>query len=141
MYGTLSETSGANALAAKHGGAWLLIITLLAVSAQFLKLGSRYLVLHENPAMSQWGQVGIVLTLLIYLWEGKSWAPVVLQIYYLVGFIAGTVIEAINWQKSGTAMNIVQLLILAIVINISLILAFSSTLRAHLEERRLRADT
>lgn len=116
----------------------LIGVTLTALAHQIIKLGSRGVFLHQWPTAGQWGQLALVVWLVISLWEGKEWARIATALFYSLATLLGAVATAIIWSKVGVALRIVTLLTLVITAGISATLWFSDAVRAYMAAQRLR---
>jgi hypothetical protein len=92
--------------------ALVVAVTLIAIALQALKLGSRGFLLHQWPTIGMWGQLAMVIGLLVYLWEGKTWARVVTAVYYSLAAIAGAATLIIVWSSAEAALRAASILII-----------------------------
>ena len=122
------------------GRSLLVAVTIIAVALQALKLGSRGLLLHRWPTAGQWGQLALVVWLLISLWEGKAWARVVAALYYAVAAVGGAVFMFLAWWRIEPPLRVVMLLITLLAAVEAAVLAFSADLRAYMSMKRGGAD-
>ena len=119
------------------GPTLLLLVTLIAIALQAIKLGSRLIVLEKWPTAGQWGQLAVVIWLLIELWEGKEWSRVVTMLFYVAASIVGVIVLCIMWPKAPTSMLVVSTFIVLLAATNALILGLSRSLRTYLAERRI----
>jgi hypothetical protein len=121
-----------------HRGQTLLLgVTLAALALQALKLGSRGLILGRWPTAGQWGQLALVVWLVISLWEGKDWVRVVAALYYTLAAVAGSAVLLLMWPESDVPLRLVSALIVLLAGAVALILWRSGTLRSYMAERRV----
>jgi hypothetical protein len=120
----------------QKGRTLLIAVTLIALALQAMKLGSRGLLLHRWPTAGQWGQLGLVVWLVISLWEGKAWARVAAAIYYSLAALVGVVFLFLMWPKTQAPLLVLSVLTVVLAGAASLVLWFSDGLRWYMAERR-----
>lgn len=117
----------------------LIVVTVIALSLQALKLGSRELFLGKWPTGGQWGQLCIVIWLLFPLWEGKAWARIVTALYFSLAAFVGSGVLALMWPGASPALRAVTVVILLLCVIEAAILWFAPSLRWHMAERHAAA--
>ena len=93
------------------------------------------MLLHKWPTAGQWGQLALVVWLLVSLWEGKNWARVATAAYYTLATLAGVVGICLMWHGVGPALRGVLLLTVVLTAAVSYALWFSLPVRLYLAER------
>ena len=114
----------------------LVAVTVIALALQAIKLVSRVVLLDRPPTAGQWGQVALVVGVMVSLWGGAEWARVVAAVYYTLATVVAAVMIPFAWRGVGPAMRWVLLLTLALTAVVSATLWFSETLRVYLAARR-----
>ena len=124
----------------RRGRTLLVAVTIAVFALQALKLGSRVLLLDQRPTAGQWGQLALVVGLVVSLWEGRNWARVAAALYYTLAAIVGAAALYLMWDKANPALRVVSVLIVVLAVGVAIVLWFSDALREYMA-RRLTADT
>ena len=123
----------------RRGRTLLVAVTIAVFALQALKLGSRVLLLDQRPTAGQWGQLALVVGLVVSLWEGRNWARVAAALYYTLAAIVGAAALYLMWDKANPALRVVSVLIVVLAVGVAIVLWFSDALREYMA-RRLTAD-
>ena len=81
------------------------LVAALSLLMQAIKLGSRYFILGQAPTGGMWGQLGLVVLLCIYLFEGKRWARAVLGVWMAFSAVVLLIGAILMDPKLGPAMR------------------------------------
>jgi hypothetical protein len=120
---------------ADNGRRVLVAVTLLAVALQAIKLVSRAVLVDRWPSGGQWGQLGLVIWLLLSLWDGKNWARVAAAAYYTLATLAGILLLWFMWDRVGPALRWVTVLTILLAAVVASVLWLSPSLRRYMAER------
>ena len=120
----------------QRGRTLLVAVTLVALALQAIKLGARVMILHRWPTAAQWGQLALVVWMVMSLWEGHNWARIATALYYTLAAAVGVVMLLVMWPEANTSLRVVSILIVLLAGGVSIVLWLSPALRLHLAERR-----
>ena len=117
--------------ATDRGRLLISLVAALSLLMQAIKLATRYYLLGHPPTGGMWAQLGLVVLLCIYLFEGKRWARVVLGMWMAFSAVVLVIGAIVMDPKLGPAMRVALIAMALISATVAVILGSSSAVQEY----------